>query len=470
MTLRKSLIALMVGAALAPAAFAAAPATMPAGLPGFAPDRPLPAPEVARHTLENGLQVWVAPRDGVPRVDYVLVFKHAGLAADDAQTPAFASMLAGLLTEGTAERDSREIAELAQGLGGSIGGFAGTDGLTINANALPSKAADMAALLAEVARSPSFPQAEIELAKANALQGLKAAEAQPGFRAERAMLKALYGDHPYARTQATEAGIGAVDRDRLVAEHARRLRPDNALLVITGRIGEDEALALARKHFGDWQAQGEPPAATSAAHTGAAPTRVLLERDGSVQSTVRIGRPAIRATHPDSIPLDLAGTVLGGSFSSRLMQNLREEKGYTYGARLGQRSLAAGGALVSSADVRNEVTGAAVGEFFAEFDRLANEPVPAQELEMNKRYVAGSYLISNQLQRSVAGLLAGNWLLGLPPEYIGEYVPRIREVTAEQVQAMGRKYFQPAQQSIVVVGDKAVLEQLDQYGDFTVAE
>ena len=97
------------------------------------------------------------------------------------------------------------------------------------------------------------------------------------------------------------------------------------------------------------------------------------------------------------------------------------------------------------------------------------ESVPAQELEMNKRYVAGSYLISNQLQRSVAGLLAGNWLLGLPPEYIGEYVPRIREVTAEQVQAMGRKYFQPAQQSIVVVGDKAVLEQLSAYGEFTEA-
>ena len=200
------------------------------------------------------------------------------------------------------------------------------------------------------------------------------------------------------------------------------------------------------------------------------PTRVLLDREGSVQSTVRIGRPAIRATHPDQIPLQLASTVLGGSFSSRLMQNLREEKGYTYGARLGQRSQAVGGALVSSADVRNEVTGAAVGEFFAEFNRLANEPVSERELDMNKRYVAGGYLISNQLQRSVAGTLAGNWLNGLPPEYIGEFVPRIREVTAEQVQAMGRKYFQPAQQSIVVVGDKAVLEQLGQYGEFSVVE
>lgn len=470
MNLRLTLAAAIIAAALAPAAATAAPAALPADLPPFAPDRPLPVPEVARHTLDNGLQVWVVPRDGVPRVDFVLVFRNAGLAADAPDTPAFASMLAGLLTEGTATRDSRGIAEAAQGMGGSVGGYASNDGLVVNANALSSKADGMVGLLADVARNPSFPQAEVDLAKANALQGLKAAEAQPGFRAERAMLAALYGEHPYARTQATEAGIAAVDRDRLVAEHARRLRPDNALLVIAGRIGKDEALALARRHFGDWQAGGEAPPALPMARNGAVPTRTLLKREGSVQSTVRIGRPAIRATHPDSVPLQLASTVLGGSFSSRLMQNLREDKGYTYGARLGQRSLAAGGALVAGADVRNEVTGAAVGEFFAEFERLASEPVPAEELEMNKRYVAGSYLISNQLQGSVAGTLASNWLAGLPPEYIGEFVPRIREVTAEQVQAMGRKYFQPAQQSIIVVGDEAVLDQLKLYGEFRLAD
>lgn len=468
MNFRNQLSVLLLSLAFCPAAFAAA--ALPAELPAFAPDKPLPVPEVQRRTLDNGLQVWVVPRDGVPRVDFVLAFRNAGLAADAADTPAFASMLAGLMTEGTRERDSRQIAEAAQGMGGGVGAYASNDGFVINANALPSRTADMAALLAEVTRMPSFPEKEIELAKANALQGLKAAEAQPGFRAERAMLAALYGDHPYSRTQATEAGIAAVDRDRLVAEHARRLRPDNALLVIAGRIGEAEAMALAERHFGDWQAEGEAPAPTPAARTGAQPTRVLLDREGSVQSTVRIGRPAVRATHPDQIPLQLASTVLGGSFSSRLMQNLREEKGYTYGARLGQRSQAAGGALVSSADVRNEVTGASVDEFFAEFNRLASEPVPAQELEMNKRYVAGSYLISNQLQRSVAGTLASNWLVGLPPDYIGEFVPRIREVTAEQVQAMGRKYFQPAQQSIVVVGDKAVLDQLGRFGEFTTVD
>ena len=161
----KTLIALFVSAALAPLAVAAAePPAMPAGLPAFAADKPLPVPQVERKTLANGLQVWVVPRDGVPRVDYVLVFRDAGLAADAPETPAFASMLAGLLAEGTEQKSSRQIAEAAQGMGGGIGGYAATDGLAINANALPSKAADMAALLAEVARSPSFPDDEIRLA------------------------------------------------------------------------------------------------------------------------------------------------------------------------------------------------------------------------------------------------------------------------------------------------------------------
>lgn len=467
----KTLIALFVSAALAPLALAAAePPAMPAGLPAFAADKPLPVPQVERKTLANGLQVWVLPRDGVPRVDFVLAFRGAGLAADDPATPAFASMLAGLMPEGTDKLDSRAIAEAAQSYGGSVGAFAANDGLSLSANALASKSADMAGLLAQVARTPAFPEEEVRLAKANALQGLKAAEAQPGFRAERAMLAALYGDHPYSRTQATEAGIAAVDRARLQAEYARRIRPERGLLVVAGRIGADEAFALAERHFGDWRVGGEALAATPPARTEAAPSRVHLDRPGSVQSTLRLGRPAVPATHEDAIPLRLASTVLGGSFSSRLMQNLREDKGYTYGAGLGQRSQAVGGALVANADVRNEVTGAALKEFFAEFERLGSEAVPAAELEMNKRYVAGSYLVSNQLQASVAGSLASNWLVGLPPEYLGEYVPKVRAVTAEQVQAMGAKYLAPAQQSIVVVGDKAVLEQLSAYGKFTEAK
>src|SRR5690606_4097981 len=240
------------------------------------------------------------------------------------------------------------------------------------------------------------------------------------------------------------------------------------LLVVAGRIDADEAFRLAEQAFGDWASTGAEVAAVPAAVGTAEPQRLLLQRDGSVQSTLRLASPAVAATDPDAIPLQLAGTVLGGSFSSRVMQNLREEKGYTYGARAGANTSAQGGHVSGAADVRNEVTGAALAEFFKEYARIGSEPVPATELDDTKRYVAGGYLIGNQMQAAVAATLAGNWLVGLPPEYLGEFVPRVRAVDAAQVQAMAARYFAPERQSIIVVGDGgAIADQLADWGEFT---
>ncbi|HEY0309678.1 MAG TPA: insulinase family protein, partial [Luteimonas sp.] len=229
----------------------------------------------------------------------------------------------------------------------------------------------------------------------------------------------------------------------------------------------DAAVRMAQAALGDWRATGDALADTAPARREAPASRVLVQRDGSVQSAIRLGRPAIPATDADYVPLQLASTVLGGGFSSRVNQNLREDKGYTYGASAYQSPARNGGRVQAGADVRNEVTGAAISEFFKEFERLAGEPVPAQELEDTKRYVAGGYLISNQLQGAVAGTLANNWVNGLPATFLGEYVPRIRAVDAGQVQAMARKYWVPGGQSIIVVGDgKAIADQLAPYGTF----
>ena len=462
-----SVLAFAVATLLAGTAVAGPKAELPKELPPFAPDRPLPVPTIEKKTLANGLEVWVVPRDGLPRVDAVLAVRGAGLAADVADASGFAGLLAGLLSEGTDRRSSREIAEAAQALGGSVGAGASADGISVYGNALASRAPAMLALLAEVARMPSFPDSEVRLAQANATQGLKAQEAQPGFRAERALSRAIYGGHAYGRTTLSEGGIAALTPAALKAAHAARFRPDRALLVVTGRIAAADALRAAEAAFGDWRASGTPMPETPPAPRSATPAHVLIDRPGSVQSAIRLGRPAVPATDADYLPLQLAGTVLGGSFSSRLMQNLREDKGYTYGARGGLNALRAGGRVTASADVRNEVTGAALKEFVGEFARMGNEPVPAQELEDTKRYVAGGYLINNQMQGAVASTLASNWLAGLPADFLGQYVPRIRAVDAAQVQAMGRKYFDPKAMSIVVVGDpKAVAGQLKAFGAF----
>ncbi|MCC2962233.1 insulinase family protein [Massilia sp. IC2-278] len=470
--MKKLMLTLAVAMAFTPAAFAAdAPAAKPSPMPAYGKDKPIPTPKIAKKTLANGMTVWVVPRDGLPRVDFVLAVRGAGLAADDKAHPGFASLLAGMLNEGTAKRDSRAIAEAAQGMGGSVAASPANDGILVSANALTSHAADMMSLLAEVTRAPSFPAKEVDLAKANALQALRVSETTPRFRAERAINQAVYGEHPYGHTEPTVDSITSVTQDMLRAEHAKRFRPDRALLVITGRLDEAEAMKLAQAAFGDWKAQGPALAETAPAAANAKPARILLQRGGSVQSTIRIGGPGIAASAGEQVPLRLASTILGGGFSSRVNINLREEKGYTYGASAGARMSRAGGAIVGGADVRNEVTGAALTEYFNEYKRIGSEAVPADEMTMNKRYVAGGYLISNQLQRAVAATLAQNWLVGLPPEFLGQYVPLIEKVTPAQVRAVSAKYFAPEKQSIVVVGDPAAVgKQLKQFGKFTVTD
>ena len=444
---------------------------LPKELPPFGQDKPLTVPKITQQTLPNGLQVWVVPRNGIPRVDFVLALRGAGFGADAPDAPGRAKLLAGLLSEGTTTRSSRQIAEAAQAMGGGVGASASNDGIRISANALASQAGDMMKLLADVARRPAFPEGEVQLAKANALQGLKAAGAQPAFRAAKALDGAIYGDHAYGRTQETEAALNAVTAEGLRAEHARRFRPDRALLVVTGRIDAAKATQLAREAFGDWKATGEPLPELAPPPATMPVQRLLLERPGSVQATLRLGRPGMPASGDEQVALRLTSAILGTGFSSRVNINLREEKGYTYGARAGGVSWRVGGAITGGADVRNEVTGAAMTEYIKEYRRIGTEPVPEAEMAMNKRYMAGSYLVSTQLQGSLGQQLAGNWLVGLPADFLGKFVPALQKVSAAEVQAMGKKYFNPDEQSWVVVGDADKIgEQLKAFGEFTVVK
>ena len=448
----------------------APPTEMPEGLPAYGADKPLPELGLVEHRLANGLTVWVLPRQGgLPRVDYVLAVR-GGLASDPAQLPGMSNLLAGLLQEGTSTRSSVQIAEELQRLGGSIGASASSDGLFVSASGLSSSAEPLATLFADVVRNPAFPANEVQLAKTNALQGLKAAQAQPGYQANRAMGRVLFGEHPYGNTLPTEAAIEATGVDGLKAAHAARFRPDQALLVIAGPVAPDAAKAMAERMFGDWQGSGTPIADVAAPAYPQSPQFVLVPREGSVQSAVRIGRPAFDADDERAIPAALANTILGGGFDSRLMRNLREDKGYTYGAGSSFGLRAQGGAFQAQADVRNEVTGAAIGEFLREFEAMRSQAVAADELQRAKRYTAGTYLFQNQLQYAVASALAGNWLLGRPAGYLSSYVEKINGVTAAQVQSVAREFFDPKQQSIVVVGDAAVAEQLKTYGRFGSGE
>ena len=463
--LNQTLSALLLGATFQVQAAGTLP--LPAEMPKQGPEKASPAAQIIKRTLANGLEVWVLPRQGLPRVDFVLALRGAGYGADPVSQPGGAKLLARLLSEATTQRNAKAIAEAAQGMGGSVAATAGHDGMTIAASALASHAPEMVQLLAEVALQPAFADDEVALTKSNAMQSLRASRRQPGVRADLALDAAIYGDHPYGRTQATEASIQALTPAWLRTAHAERFRPDRALLVITGRINAPTALKLAQHHFGEWKAEGAPLPEMSATRTEARPQRILLESPGSVQATLRLGRPGQAASGEDQMALRFASTLMGGSSSSRLRMNLRESKAYTYDVSVAASSYRLGGAVRGGADVRNAVTGSAIEEFVREFRRLGEEPVDPEEMALNQRLIAGSYLLTNQMQAALAQTLSANWLRGLPPEFLSQYVTKIQQVTPEQVQAIGKKYFTPEEQIWVVVGDKAqIAEQLKAFGEF----
>lgn len=459
-------LAIALGLALAGSTQAAT--ALPKDLPAYGPEKPLPTPEVAQRTLPNGLTVWVVPRNGLPKVNLTLAVL-GGTAADDAATPALSQMMARLLNEGTANRSSRDIAEALQAIGGDYAASASDDAISVRASALASQASRLLELVADTALHPNFPAAEVTLAKANAMQELKVQEGDPDWQAQRAFSHAVYGEHPYARDDLNEASVQAATSDSLRALHDARFRPDRALLVIVGRIDAGEAFRLAEQQFGGWKAEGKALADTAAAPRSVAPQRLIVPRDGAVQSNIRYGRPAVPLKDADYIPLSVANTILGGGFTSRITQDIREDKGYSYSPWSSLAAARAGGHVAASVDVRNEVTGATLAELGKLYDGMTSQPASDEELTGAKRLVSGVYLLRNQIQGALTFTLANYWVNGLPPSFLGSYVADANKVTAAQVQAMGRKYFAAKDQSIVIVGDpKAIDAQLKPYGAFTV--
>jgi zinc protease len=456
-------------ALLAVPGFAAEKKPLPAELPPFGEDKPLPVPRIAESTLPNGLTVWLVAREGFPRVTAVLAVR-GGTAADPRGAEGISELLADVVREGTKTRTSRAIAEELQAVGAELGAFTGADAIYLNVNGLGSGAAKMIEVLADVARNASFPAAEVELAKGNALQGLTARESTPEFLAQKALARAVYGDHPYHVVAPTRDALQAATAASLAQEHARRFRPDRALVVVVGAFDPAVVQGAIRKHFGPWTAAGGSIADTPAP-PAAGPRRLLLvSRPGSVQSQILIGRPVVTVTDPAYYPLLVANTIVAGSFGSRLVENIREDKGYTYSPGGGVSARAKGGLLTMRADVRSEVTAAALTEMFYEQDRLAATLPTDEELGRAKRYQTGLYLLRNQIQGAVAQTLASNWVNGLPPGALGEFVSRVNAVGAAQVREAGRAFYPSSRQTVVIVGDEAkVKEELAPFGEVVEA-
>ena len=467
----KRAISLVLAGLLAPAMLLAAEKKpLPKGLPPFGEDKPLPKPALAVSKLPNGLTVWTWPRQGVPRFVAVLAVR-GGTAADPKGMEGIAELLADTVKEGTAARSSRRIAEELQSVGAEISASAADDAIYVTVSGLASGAATALEVLADVARSASFPAPEVELAKGNAVQALLARESTPQFLAQKAFAKAVFGEHPYHVVAPAKEVLEAATPDALRREFARRFRPESALLVVVGDVDAAAVSASVTRSFGPWKGAGEAPAPTPNPPPARARQIVVVPRAGSVQSTIVVGRPAPTVSDPAYFPLLVGNTICAGSFTSRLVENIREDKGYTYSPRGSVQAMRRGGLLSVSADVRNEVTGGAVLEMLYELDRMGATIPTDEEMSRAKRYQSGLYLLRNQIQASVARTLASNWVNDLPPEALGEFVTKVNAVTGDQVRDVGKKVFPSATQTIVVVGDEAkIREELAPFGEIEAAQ
>lgn len=440
---------LMLSAALA----AAAPVDM-SKPPEVAPMRSVKLPPRSEWKLRNGMVVVLVTDKRVPLITARLAIAggEAAVAAEDA---GLAGALAELLTDGTVKKTSKEIAEAAELFGGSLSAGAGPDSIVLRASALADKADAMAALLAEVARSPSFPEAEVALRRANMREELAASRAESDFLAGVAFYKKVFAGHPYAVTAPTDASIERIDRERVAAAYKRLFTPRGALLILVGDISRHDAEALVIRNFGTWQggpaAKDAPPVAVSKAER----TVYLLDRPKSSQVSFIIGNPAIREDNPAYFDLLIANQVLGGSFSSRLVRDIRETKGYTYriGSRLEHRLT--GSLFKIRTPVRTEVAEAALAAIIGHLDRLRKGEATADELKQAKAYLAGSFARALETQDGVADAVLKLRSRRLPDGWYDAYVDRVQAVTPAGAKRAAEVFIRPDELTIVAVGDIA---------------
>ena len=438
----------------------------PKDLPPLAADRPLPVPVVRAGTLPNGLSLWTVPRGGVPLVSVRLVVR-GGLSLDPEGSPGLAALLASALREGTSRRSSAELAALAQEAGGELETSAGPDSVTIAVSGLAAGLPAILEVVSDVVLRPAFPAAGVARAAALAHEELETNESEPSFLAARAFARSVYGTHPYGTVSPTATSIDALTPHVLHAAAASRLRPERSLLLVVGDVDAGEVTALATHLLGGWEAEGEPPPPVPAPVPPPGPRRIeALHRPGSVQTNLVVGTLGLTRRDPDAYPLDLAMTIYGRSFTSRLVQNLREEKGYTYSPGAGASWTALPGTVRSFAAVRNEVTGAALNEILYEMERMGSTDPTDEEMDRARRRNAGAQAVELETNGSVSAELAALWLAGLAPEELARYAGALATVTKGDVRRVSRRFLATGRARIVAVGDLDVIRsETSSFGD-----
>ena len=419
-------------------------------------------PEPRRFTLDNGLQVALVQWGEVPKLRVTLDVR-TGNAFEKRNEVWLADLTGDLVREGTTSRDASAISKEAARMGGSLGVGVGGDSTTIGGDVLSEFGPTMVELVADVVRNPRFPESELARLKANLSRNLAVSQSQPQQVALEKFRSVIYGDHPYGRVFPTAEMIESYTIAQAKDFYTSTYGAGRARLYVVGRFDAPAVEASIRKAFGAWSkgAPAEPrlpkPASTRGVH--------LIDRPGAPQSTIILGMPTIDPSKDDYVALTVMDELLGGAFASRITKNIREDKGYTYSPYSELSTRYRDAYWAENADVTTAQTGLSLKEIFAEIDRLQSAPPTEQELTGIKNYLAGTYILQNSSRGGITGQLEFIDLHGLPPTYPNTYVKRIHAVTPQQVMEVANKYLQDDTATIVVVGDRKVIEeQVKPYG------
>lgn len=414
---------------------------------------PLRLPAQQRFRLTNGLPVVLVERHDLPVVDVRLVVR-TGAAADSPDVGGRMTLTADMLDEGTRGRAALDIADELEYLGAELRISASWDATTLALHVLAPRLEAALELLADVLLRPTFPAGELERKRRERLARLVQLQDEPEFLASNAFAGVLYGaDHPYGvSTLGTARSVAALERARLVEAYDRYYHPDNAFMVVAGAAAPATLRVALESHFGGWSGGGGGQPVLPAPTGGGGGLR-LVPRPGAAQSEIRVGQVALARDTPDYFPLLVMNTVLGGSFTSRLNMNLRQEKGFTYGAGSTFDFRRGPGPFVASAAVDTGVTAEAVGEFLRELRRMRDEVVPEAELQRAKHYIVYGMPRRFETTGDVVYRLADAELHGLGPDYYDRYVDEVLAVDAQDVQRVARRHLDPARWAVVVAGD-----------------
>jgi zinc protease len=424
-------------------------------------------PRAAEADLSNGVHLMVLEDHRAPTISFQLIIQGAGGYYDPPDVPGLADFTAALMREGTKGRTSQQIAEQLDTLAATvgIGTSMGSQVATLSGSSLTENFDQLLTLATDILLNPTFPEDEIARFKTRQRAGLIQQRSNPGFLAREMIARVLYRDHPASRVSTTLPALERLSQADLAAFHRRTYVPDHAVIGVSGDI----TMADARKKFesalSGWSRSGVPRPTVSDPADVSGSKVYLINRAGSVQTSLVVGTPGITRLSPDYDVLAVMNHIVGGGPTGRLFLNLREDKGYTYGASSGLSALRYRGSWQATTDVRSEVTGPALTELMTEIRRLRDERVPDREFQAAKRALVASFALDLESPGGILGDHVTRWLYNLPVDYWDKYPDRIMAVTEEQVQAAARKYLDSSRLQIVAVGDGSkVVDSLKAFG------